>query len=269
PSVLSIAMPDFGTAFSRQRPVIELIPPALKVTLSLNLCAIPIIYLIAIPSGILAASRKGSFLDVGLAALYVALYSFPVALAASLAIGFLASKPPYGFGLFPPAGLDSANENHLLFLPSWNDAGFQPGWLLDRIWHMALPVTCLVYTGFAILSKQTRAAMLENFNADYVRTAKAKGVAPKDVVMRHVFRNSLIPIITIFVTIFPAMLARSVIIERIFSVHGMGYLVVDAITLRDRELILANTVMIAVVNLLALLLADVLYAIADPRVTYS
>jgi ABC-type dipeptide/oligopeptide/nickel transport system permease component len=128
---------------------------------------------------------------------------------------------------------------------------------------------CLTYTGFAVLSKQTRAAMLENFNADYVRTAKAKGVSAKDVIFRHVFRNSLLPLITIFVTIFPAMLAGSVVVERIFSVRGMGWLVIEAITLRDRELILANTVIIACVNLFALLLADLLYALADPRVSYE
>lgn len=269
PGVLSIAAPDFGTAFSRQRPVIDLIPPALMVTLSLNLCAIPIIYLIAIPSGMLAATKKGTFLDVGLGTIYVALYSFPVVLAGILAIGYLASKTD-GLGLFPVAGLNSGGHAQMLFLPGTDSSGvWQPGWLLDRLWHMALPVTCLVYTGFAILSKQTRAAMLENFSADYVRTAKAKGVSPKDVIFRHVFRNSLLPLITIFVTIFPAMLAGSVVIERIFSVPGMGSLVIEAITLRDRELILANTVMIAVVNLVALLLADILYALADPRVAYD
>jgi peptide/nickel transport system permease protein len=143
------------------------------------------------------------------------------------------------------------------------------GWLVDMLWHIALPVLCLVYGGFAVLSKQTRAAMLDNFNADYVRTAKAKGVPRKDVIMRHVFRNSLLPLITMFVTIFPATLAGSVIIERIFSVPGMGSLILEAIDLRDREIILANTFMVACVNLIALLIADVLYAIADPRVSYE
>jgi ABC-type dipeptide/oligopeptide/nickel transport system permease component len=84
-----------------------------------------------------------------------------------------------------------------------------------------------------------------------------------------VFRNSLLPLITMFVTIFPAMLAGSVVIERIFSVPGMGSLLIDAINQRDRELILANTTIIACVNLMALLLADILYAAADPRITYK
>ncbi|MEO1279840.1 MAG: ABC transporter permease, partial [Planctomycetota bacterium] len=146
---------------------------------------------------------------------------------------------------------------------------WQRGYLLDTLWHLVLPVACLVYTGFAILSKQTRAAMLENFNADYVRTAKAKGVSRRDVVFRHVFRNSLLPIITMFVSIFPAMLGGSVVIERIFSVPGMGNLIIDAINLRDRELLLANALIVGLVNILALLLADILYALADPRISYD
>jgi peptide/nickel transport system permease protein len=126
-----------------------------------------------------------------------------------------------------------------------------------------------VYGGFAILAKQTRAAMLDNYSADYVRTAIAKGVPRSTVAIRHVFRNSLLPIITMFVTIFPAMLGGAVIVERIFTVPGMGSLLLEAISNRDRELILANTLMVAGVNLLALLLADLLYAVADPRVTYE
>ncbi|MEX2217982.1 MAG: ABC transporter permease [Phycisphaerales bacterium] len=267
PGTLSVATPDLGTAFSRGRPSIELIKEHLPVTLLINMMAIPIIYIVAIPSGILAATHRGSWYDVGLGTLYIALYSFPVVLAGILAIGFLANRD--FIQAFPTSGIGSVDAPRYPFLPALTEAGWQRGWLLDRLWHVALPVMCLVYTGFAVLSKQTRAAMLENFSADYVRTAKAKGVAAKDVVFRHVFRNSLIPLITIFVTIFPAMLAGSIVVERIFSVRGMGWLVIEAIGLRDRELLLANTVIVACVNLLALLLADILYALADPRVSYD
>ena len=267
PGLVSLAWPDFGVAFSNSRPVLEQIVERLPVTLTLNLVAIPIIYLVAVPSGILASVRKGSWFDYGLGSFYIMLYSFPVVLAGVLCVGFLANKDFLGW--FPVGNLNAQGSGEFRFLPAWGEAGFERGWLLDRIWHLCLPVMCLVYTGFAVLSKQTRAAMLENFNADYVRTAKAKGVEYKDVVFRHVFRNSLIPLITIFVTVFPSMLAGSVIIEKIFSVNGMGSLLLEAAYNRDLELILANTVMIAVVNLLALLLADILYAVADPRVAYD
>ena len=268
PGFAYLDTPDLGVAFSKNRPVWDLIATALPVTLLINLIAFPISYLIAVPTGILASVRRGGWFDVGTGVLYLSLYSIPTVLAGVFAIGFLANKQY--LGLFPVSGLHDSAANSFTFLPYTDGAGtWHMGYLLDTLWHVALPVLCLVYASFAVLSKQTRAAMLENFNADYVRTAKAKGVPGNEVVMRHVFRNSLLPLITMFVGIFPAMLAGSVVIERIFSVPGMGSLVLEAIDLRDREIILANTFMIACVNLLALLLADILYAVADPRVSYE
>jgi ABC-type dipeptide/oligopeptide/nickel transport system permease component len=263
PDVLSLASPDLGYAYSRGRPVLDLITTALPVTLLLNLIAFPIIYLIAVPAGMLAATRRGSLYDSALGAMFIGLWSFPIVLAGVLTIGFLANNEY--LGAFPVSGLHANTAAEMRFLPSSDGRGY----LFDLLWHLCLPILCLVYGGFAVLTKQTRAAMLDNFSMDYVRTAKAKGVDGKGVILTHVFRNSLLPLITIFVTIFPAMLAGSVVIERIFTVPGMGSLILEAIALRDRELILANTLMIAGVNLLALLLADILYALADPRVSYE
>ncbi|MFG0285838.1 MAG: ABC transporter permease [Phycisphaerales bacterium JB039] len=267
PGLLSLDKPDLGVSFSRKEPVGRLIARALPVTLMLNLIAFPIIYIVAIPSGMLAATRQGSLFDIGSGATFVALWSIPIVWAGVLAVGFLANDQY--LGAFPVAGLHDADARHFTFLPTTIDGHWHRGYLLDTLWHICLPVACLTYTGFAILSKQTRAAMLDNFNADYVRTAKAKGVPGRDIVFRHVFRNSLLPLITLFVSIFPAMLAGSVVIERIFSIPGMGSMVIEAIYLRDRELLLANAMIIGLVNMLALLLADVLYALADPRITYD
>lgn len=267
PEYISLAAPDLGVSFSKGRPVIDLIADAMPITLLLNFLAFPIIYLIAIPGGMLAATRQNSWVDNCLGVLFVALWSVPVVWAGVMAIGFLASKDYLGW--FPVTKLHDNAADTMTFLPSHGPEGWQGGYVVDVLWHVCLPVLCLVYTGFALLAKQTRAAMLDNFSADYVRTAKAKGVAERDVVLRHVFRNSLLPLITMFASIFPAMLAGSVIVERIFTLPGMGNLIVDAINLRDRELILADTVMFAIVNLLALLLADILYAMADPRITYD
>ena len=265
--VASLALPDLGVAFSRGRPVKDLILEALPVTILLNLLAIPVIYLIAVPNGMLAARFRGSWFDVGSSVVVVALWSIPTILMGVLLIGYLADKKYLGW--FPVAGLHGNTADAMPFLPSWGPNGWNQGYLLDTIWHIALPVLCLVYTGFAVLQKQTRAAMLDNMNQDYVRTARAKGVSDRDVTLRHVFRNSLLPLITIFVSIFPAMLAGSIIVEKIFSIPGMGSLILEAINLRDRELLLANTFMIAVVNLFALLLADLLYALVDPRVSFE
>lgn len=267
PGVVSLALPDLGTSFSKSQPVKDLIRTRLPVTLMLNLLAVPLIYLIAIPSGMLAATRQGTWIDTLSGALFVALWSIPVVWAGVLMIGFLASDRYLGW--FPVAGLHSADADRFAFLPTFGPEGFHRGYVLDTLWHICLPVACIVYGGFAILSKQTRAAMLENFNADYVRTAKAKGVAGRDIVFRHVFRNSLLPLITMFATVFPAMFSGSVVVERIFSIPGMGSLILESINLRDRELLLANVTMIGVVNLLALLMADILYAMADPRISYK
>lgn len=269
PGVLSLAAPDLGMSFSRGRPVADLIARALPVTLMLNLIAFPIIYLVAVPTGMLAATHRGGWFDVASGGLFVALWSIPVVWAGVLMMGYLANKTT-GLGWFPVTGLHATEASRMTFLPGVDPAGnYTRGFLLDTLWHLCLPIACLVYTGFAVLSKQTRAAMLDNFNADYVRTAKAKGVPSRDVVLRHVFRNSLLPIITMFVSIFPAMLAGSVVIERIFSVPGMGSMVIDAIFLRDREVLLANAMIIGCVNIIALLAADILYALADPRISYD
>lgn len=268
PGSVSIGPPDFGKSFSKGQPVVDLLLRALPVTLLLNLLAFPIIYMVAIPTGILAATRQGSWFDVASGALFVALWSVPVVWAGTLAVGYLASEDYLGW--FPPTGLSDLDADRMRFFPAENEAGvFERGYLLDRVWHLCLPVACLVYAGFAVLSKQTRAAMLDNFNADYVRTAKAKGVPARSIVFRHVFRNSLLPVITIFASVFPAMLSGSVVVESIFNVPGMGRLIIESINLRDREVLLANTLMVAVVNLLALLMADILYALADPRISYD
>lgn len=267
-SWVSLSSPDFGRSFTKSRPVVDLISDAIPITILLNLIATPIIYFVAIPCGMLAAVKAGSMFDRLSGAFFIALWSFPIPLAGVLAIGYLANDDY--LGMFPVSGLHSTASEGYTYLPGVNAQGvWEKGYLLDMVWHVCLPVLCLVYGGFAILSKQTRAAMLDNFNMDYVRTAKAKGVAGNTIVMRHVFRNSLLPLITMFVSIFPAMLAGSVVIEQIFTVPGMGRLTLESINLRDRELLLANTLMIAGVNLIALLLADILYALADPRISYK
>ena len=265
---ISLSKPDLGKSFTKSRPVSDLILDALPVTILLNLIALPLIYLVSIPSGMLAAVRAGGTFDRLSGSFYIALWSFPIPLAGVLMIGYLANKE-YLLGVFPASGLHSSSADSFTYLPWFGENGWEPGYVLDMLWHVCLPIVCLVYGGFAVLSKQTRAAMLDNFNMDYVRTAKAKGVAYKDIVFRHVFRNSLLPLITMFVSIFPAMLAGSVVIEQIFTIPGMGQLTLNSIYLKDRELLLANTMMIAAVNLLALLMADILYSLADPRISYK
>ncbi|WP_018138757.1 MULTISPECIES: ABC transporter permease [unclassified Thioalkalivibrio] len=144
-----------------------------------------------------------------------------------------------------------------------------PGFLLDRAWHLVLPVLCLSYGGLAFLAKLSRSSVLENLNSDYARTARAKGVPEHEVLWRHVFRNSLLPLITVSATLLPSLLAGSVIVEAIFSIDGMGKLAVEAVQTRDRELVLSITLISGVLTLVGYLLADLAYAIVDPRVSYD
>lgn len=269
PGYVSVATPDLGVSFSRGTSVVSLIGKALPVTLMLNAIAFPIIYMLAVPTGLLAAVKKGRLFDHVSGAVVVGLWSIPTLVASVLMVGFLARKTSIlGENAFP-TGLTPRGGETMLFLPTFADGRFEPGLLLSELHHMVLPLIAFIYPGLAVLTKQTRAAMLDNFSADYVRTAKAKGVSGKDVIFRHVLRNSLLPLITLFAAIFPAILGGSVVIERVFDIDGMGSLIIEAINLRDRELLLANVVMITCVNLLALLLADILYAVADPRISYS
>ena len=122
---------------------------------------------------------------------------------------------------------------------------------------------------FAYLSRQMRVGMLEVVKQDYIRTARAKGLTEKKVILKHALRNSLIPIITVLAYLLPAMIGGSVIIETIFSINGMGSLVFHAITARDYPVIMATFTISAILTLISMLIADILYVLVDPRITFD
>ena len=146
---------------------------------------------------------------------------------------------------------------------------FVAGFMLDRLWHLILPVICLSYGGLAFLAKLTRSSVLENLLSDYARTARAKGVPEQQVLWSHVFRNSLLPLITVAAGLLPSLLGGSIIVEVLFSIDGMGKLAVEAVQSRDRELVLSITLIGTLLSLAGYLFADLCYAIADPRVSYE
>ncbi len=143
------------------------------------------------------------------------------------------------------------------------------GWFMDFVWHLVLPVLCISYGSIAFLHKLARASLLDTIQADFVRTARAKGVNERVVLWAHAFRNSLIPLITVLVSLLPAMITGSLIVETVFGINGMGRLTYEAIEQRDRELFLSNTLIVMVLTLGGFLLADILYVLVDPRVTYE
>ena len=143
------------------------------------------------------------------------------------------------------------------------------GFLLDRSWHLVLPIIALSYGGFAVLAKIMRTSILENLNADYARTARAKGVDESDVLWKHVFRNSLLPLVTILASLLPSLLGGAIIIEEIFSIEGMGQLAIEAVRSRDREVVLSITLITGLLTLLGYLISDFLYTLVDPRIQYD
>lgn len=259
--------PDLGESRIRRRPVLDVIREALPVTLLLNLITIPIVYSIAITSGIYAGRHRGRTFDIATGTTFLTLWSLPSMWVGVMLLGVFATRDYFQW--FPAGGLHDTLASSMTFLPTSHGGQFQRGWLLDAIWHLVLPVVCLGYGGFAFLSKLMRASVLENLSADFARTARAKGLAENVVLFRHVLSNSVLPLITVAAGILPSLLGGSLIVEKIFSLNGMGTLMLEAIYMKDQDLVMSQTFVVAIISLVSLLIADLLYAVADPRVTYD
>jgi len=252
-----LARLDFGTSFKDSRPVLEKLGEAVPITLLLNVISIFLIYLLAIPLGVLSAVKRRTLLDNLLTVVLFVLYSLPSFWVAQILITYFASGT--WFDIFPAYGLHSDRIiNYGLWLR------FE-----DLAWHLVLPVFCLTYNGLAYLSRMERTGMLEIIQQDYIRTARAKGLSETAVIMKHAFRNSLIPILTLMASLLPALLGGSVIIEQIFSIRGMGWLTFEAILNRDYPVIMGVFTISALLTLLGLLLSDIMYAMVDPRISFE
>uniref|UniRef100_A0A832A540 ABC transporter permease n=1 Tax=Desulfacinum infernum TaxID=35837 RepID=A0A832A540_9BACT len=245
---------DFGTSFKDHRRVLDKIAERLPVTIQINVLSIFLVYLIAIPFGVYSATHPDTLSDRTLTLLFFFLYSLPNFWVAVLLIMLFGGGEFWD--VFPVYGISSINAESW---PLWRQ-------MLDRLWHLALPVACLTYGGFAYLSRLTRAELLEVIREDYVRTARAKGLSERVVIFKHAFRNALLPIVTLLAFLLPAMFGGSVIIESIFSIPGMGQLGFEAVLSRDYPVIMAITTISALLTLIGLLLSDILYAVLDPRI---
>jgi peptide/nickel transport system permease protein len=248
---------EFGNSFKDNRPVLDKIGERIPITLGINVATFFLIYLIAIPVGIYSAARQYSFGDRLTTVLMFILYSLPNFWLATLAIVFLCNVEY--FKIFPTAGLKSLTYDQMGF--------FAQMW--DRVMHLFLPITILSLGSFAFTSRQMRSSMLEVIRQDYIRTARAKGLSEKKVVLKHALRNSLIPIITLLGGLLPAMVGGSFIIESIFSIPGLGQLAVLAIFDRDYPVIMAELFLVSVLTVIGILIVDILYSIVDPRIAFS
>ncbi|HZZ42667.1 MAG TPA: ABC transporter permease [Tepidisphaeraceae bacterium] len=262
-----VKWPSLGESLEQHRPVSELMAERLPITLLLNFISLPLVYAIGVGSGVIAARHRGGWFDRITSTTQLAMWSLPTIWVGVMMIGFLANREYVKW--FPTAGMHDMEAGNMLFLPSHDAAGWHLGYVLDGLWHIALPVVCLSLGSSAYLMKLTRGSMLENMGADYSRTARAKGLPERVVIYRHVFRNSLLALITQAATILPAMIGGAVVVESIFSIPGMGQLGVQAVQARDREVVLAVALVGGLIGLLSQLIRDILYAMADPRVSYD
>ena len=248
---------DFGISIKDRRPVLEKIAEALPVTIRLNVISIFLIYLISLPLGVYSDTHQDTLRDRVITVILFILYSLPSFWLAMMLIllvgrgGFLNWLPFYGLSVERPQDFTTL------------------GVVWETILRYLLPVFCLTYGGLAFTSRYTRGTMLEVIRQDYIRTARAKGLSERVVVFKHALRNSLIPIVTLFATLLPAMIGGSVIIESIFSIPGMGRLGFESVLARDYPTVMGIATISALLTLAGILLTDLLYAVVDPRITFN
>lgn len=243
---------DFGEAFADGRKVKDKILERLPITLTINILSLGLVLLIAIPIGIMSATRQYSLLDRFTTIFVFIGFSTPSFWLALLLIYTLGVQ----WGVLPISGIQSLDVTGLTI---W-------GWLIDRAQHLILPVFVLAFGGLAGYSRYMRNNMLEVMRQDYIRTARAKGLPESKVIYKHALRNALMPIITILGLSLPGIIGGSLITETVFSIPGMGLLMYQAVLSRDYNLVMGILVPVAFLTLLGNFFADVAYAFTDPRV---
>lgn len=258
----SMLQGDFGVSFSRNQPVRDIIVEILPNTLILSVCAITLAFGIGVLAGVVQAVRHNRFTDGALSVVGLFFYSMPSFwLGLMLILIFsLGARNAWDWPIwFPASGMTSVDYPFM-------SAGEQ---LVDRARHLVLPSVSLALVLAAGIARYMRGSMLEVIRQDYVRTARSKGLSEVRVVLKHALRNGLIPVVTLLGLYLPFLFSGAVLIETIFSWPGMGRLVVDAIYQRDYPVVMAGTFVFAVMVVAGNLVADVLYAVVDPRIRYD
>ena len=240
---------------TKKRYVFDLIGERWQVTFWLNTLSIVIAWAIAIPLGIRSAQRAGSLEDKTTTQLMFALWSLPSFFVGTLLLHHFCTSEAGKPAWFPNAGLSSPDN---LWLST-------PAYLLDLAWHAALPLLVLSYASFVSLSRYLRGNLLEQLGADYTRTARAKGCDERQVLYGHAFRNSSLTLITLSAGLLSELFGGVLIVEMIFSINGLGQLLVDAAIQQDAPLVMGSTVIQVGLLLVGILIADLLYAMVDPR----
>jgi len=250
---------DFGISYIDSQPIQDKIWQKVGISFSLSLISIFLAYLISIPIGIYSAYKKDSAADKGMSLVLFILYSMPSFFVGTLLL--LQFANPDNLSWFPVSGI----QDPTIFDPDWSL------WmkLKHRIPFLILPIITYTYGSFAFLSRIMRVGMIDIVSQDYIRTARAKGLGERKVILKHALRNSLLPIITVFAAIFPMAIGGSIIIEVIFSIPGMGVEVFNSILNYDYPMIITVFTLSGFLTMIGYLVADILYAVVDPRISYK
>ncbi len=247
-----LATLDFGTSFVDGRPVIGKIAERIPVTLEINLLSLLLIFAIAVPIGVLAATRQYSVFDKATTVFVFIGFSTPTFWLALLCMILFGVT----LGVLPISGIRSIDAAEMGMFER----------AVDHLRHLILPVALSAFGGIAGLSRYSRSSMLEVIRQDYIRTAQAKGLRWSTVMTRHALRNALMPVVTILGLSVPGLIGGAVIFETIFAIPGMGQLFYSSAMSRDYPTIMGILVIGAVLTLIGNLLADISYALVDPRI---
>ena len=253
----SYARFDLGKSFFHNKDVWQLVKEKLPVSISLGLWTFFLVYLISVPLGIAKAVRAGTPFDTATTFVVLLGYAIPSFVMGVVLLVVFAGGSFVQW--FPLRGITSIN---------WEELSLA-GKIADYLWHIALPVGSMVLGGFAVITILTKNSVLEEIRKHYVLTARAKGVAERDVMWRHVFRNAMIPIMTGFPAAFVgAFFSGSLLIETLFSLDGLGLLSYESVIRRDYPVVFGSLFLFTIIGLLTTLLRDLSYLWVDPRVKF-
>lgn len=242
---------DFGTSFKYGAPVIDVIRDHMGVSFAIAFVAVILEFLIAIPLGITAATHQYTARDYVVTILVMIGISLPAFFFGQVLKDLFANK----LGWFPPSGMTDASQSYTgIYL------------LLDYLKHMFIPVLTVVILSIGGRMRMTRTNMLEVMNSDYIRTARAKGLSERVVVYKHAFRNTLIPLVTSLAGLLPSLFSGAIITEQVFDLPGIGNVAYKAMIVADIPFIMGYNMFLALLSVLGVLLADLMYAVVDPRV---
>ncbi|MBQ4049447.1 MAG: ABC transporter permease [Clostridia bacterium] len=246
---------DLGMSFNFGMPVQEIIAKDMWISFGFSFVATILQFIIAIPLGIHSATHQYGASDYAVTIFTMMGISLPTFFLASLLLSVFSKS----LGWFPYQGLVSSK----IFEDSFAGKVDQ---FFDMAWHLILPIVTLVILSIGGLMRHTRTNMLEVLNADYIRTARAKGCSEKTVIYKHAFRNTMIPVVTMLAGILPGLFSGAMITEEVFAIPGIGRKAYKATTVGDIPFIMAYNMFLSILTIIGTLLSDLAYALVDPRV---